>query len=264
MHENYVKPIFDTSEILSLADTHKFLTNYKDNICCLDFNNYKKILKKKLKNLCSGPVISFPIKEILKKFQYACTDTSDNGIVDSQTIDNNLTETSISQLSFCGNNVSQVKYESRLFKMLEENYFYLLYECKNEPKFNEEHSGGITVADYISKKIKNETVLYLNDFNDKHKKAVSTSLDEVNEIHDYFDNGVVYFKNKPKDNRRYIIKQLFSFFNKIKDDGEIFITNESAKILPYSNKAYEILLKLSGFKISDFGQPGKSLFARRL
>lgn len=263
MYNSYAKPLFDTSEILALNNAHNYLMHYKKNICKIDFNNYKNI-KKKISSLHNNTLVSLPIKEILKKFKYVCIDKHSNEIVNNKTISTKDIDTSIGKLSFCGNNAAQVKYESRLLKMLLEKYFYLLYECKNEPKFNKDCGNGISAVDYISNKIKNESILYLNDFNDKLSNALSITLDKINDIKDHFDNGVIYFKNKPKHNRRYTIKQLFSFFNKINDYGEIFITNDSANIFPYGNKAYEILLKLSGFEIFETNQLGKGLFAKKL
>lgn len=262
LFESFLKPVFGNSETAFFTDSlfFKNFVNYREEG---SLNFYYKGITKLLYSPNKNVVVSLPIKEITKKLKTFHKLLVDDNLVGKEipkTIDVN---TVIGSCYFMGSEPSEVTQDYDVLRMIEEKYYHMLFECEDEPEGVEYKPKGMTIDEYWYEYIIYGSVLYINDTNEQIKYGRSTKLENVFDELDNYDFGLLNLSKKPNMNREQLVKYLFEFFNKVKISGCVFIPNSCISVFPYGNKAYELLLKLSGFEILIPKDSRRGIFAKR-
>lgn len=263
LFESFVKPIFGHSESSEFVDSLIFKNNIDDREDVV-FDFYYKGIAKKICSPEENTVVSFPIKEIVKKFKSFHELIIEEDVIGSKipkTID---LETHIGKCYFIDEDYRLVNEENNILRMLEKNMFYMLFECKNEKTRKEYKSKGMTAKQFIDKYKVYGSMLYINDFNEKCDYVKTAKFTEITNQLDNYDFGILNLKQNPKMNREKLVHQFFEFCDKVKVSGHIFIPNSCIALFPYGDKAYELLLKLAGYILLIPKDSRRGLFAKKI
>lgn len=263
MDERFIGPQFGSSESSQFVDSLVFAKD-KDARLAIRTQPYCKGVISIFYSVDDNILVSLPFKEIFKHiptaFREQCDDTIKNKVIHKGV---NF-DTPVGRCYLLGNDAEQVKRDRDLLEVLKSKYFFMLYECKNEPKLMEHKPKGVTAKQFINDHYKFGTILYLTDKNEDYDYVTRTNLAKVEKDLRLYNYGVINFKKKPKINREKLVGKLFAFFDKINVGGQIFIPNESATVFPYGNRGYEILLKLAGFELQFPTDDYRGLFAKKV